>query len=124
MEASYPDNRAGSVEDTSYSLVLFITLTEISLDSSELSRLSGVIAVTGLGRLPYKQPLRRWAKINKKWQVNFHEYAALNIINLLATPLLYRDIVESRISKTENKCNYEEEFELCLQLQKSVTIKA
>ena len=36
MEASYPGNRAGSVEDTNYSLVLFITLTEISLDSSEI----------------------------------------------------------------------------------------
>ena len=27
-------------------------------------------------------------KVNKKWQVNFREYAALNIIDLVATPLL------------------------------------
>ena len=44
-----------------------------------------VIPVTGLGRFPYKQPLRRWAKINKKWQVNVREYAALNFINIVAT---------------------------------------
>ena len=62
MEASYLGKRAGSVADTNYSLVLFIPPTEISLDSSEISR------TVLLARLS--------------------ESAALNIINIVATPLL------------------------------------